>query len=447
MITSAGATVIAAFAALLVASLESLRTLAPGLIVGIVLMLLAALTLVPAILSLFGITVFWPTKPVARERIHRTRSERIGDMVAKHPALVLLVWSVVLIALALGALGFKTTYNQLAELPSSTPSQVAFNTMATAFPAGYLGPTQVFVTSDTSDPLNQSDVSALADKLGKTQGVSTVLPPTYTTSKGQALIDVLLTSDPYSVTAINNVEGPVRTTASSTAVAGATTLVGGTTRSWSMCAPPCATMLSTSSLLLSSLLPSFWPCSSGRCWRRSTSSWGWCSPMQRLSGSLPSSSSTDSVSSDWTSRFPSWCTSSSSRLARTTTFSLRRASREGLEEGLSPRETSRTAIVHGAPAVAAASLILAGTFASLLLTGIQLLEEIGSGGGPRASCLPPTSWRRASSPLWPLCGLLRFWHFWWPNRTHAKTAPKREDLLPAPHEANEELGARQTSST
>jgi hypothetical protein len=42
---------------------------------------------------------------------------------------------------------------------------------------------------------------------------------------------------------------------------------------------------------------------------------------------------------------------------------------------------------------------------------------------------------------------LRFWHFWWPNRTHAKTAPKREDLLPAPHEANEELGARQTSST
>ena len=42
---------------------------------------------------------------------------------------------------------------------------------------------------------------------------------------------------------------------------------------------------------------------------------------------------------------------------------------------------------------------------------------------------------------------LRFWHFWWPNRTHAKTAPTREDLLPAPHEANAELGARQTSST
>ncbi|HTW98178.1 MAG TPA: MMPL family transporter, partial [Acidimicrobiales bacterium] len=54
VIASAAATVAAAFAALLVASLESLRPLAPGLIVGVVSMLLAARTLVPAIVSLLG---------------------------------------------------------------------------------------------------------------------------------------------------------------------------------------------------------------------------------------------------------------------------------------------------------------------------------------------------------------------------------------------------------
>ena len=229
VIASAAATVMAAFAALLVASLESLRTLAPGLIVGIALMLLAALTLVPAILSLLGINLFWPTKPAMRTSTRRTRSERIGDMVARHPAIVLTTWVVVLAALAFGALGFKTTYNQLAELPASTPSQVAYNTMASAFPAGYLGPTQVFVISDTSAPLNQADVNALASKLSTTQGVSKVLPPQYTTSGGQALINVLLTDDPYAVSAINDVAGPVRTTADATAVSGATTLVGGTT--------------------------------------------------------------------------------------------------------------------------------------------------------------------------------------------------------------------------
>ncbi len=443
VITSAGATVIAAFAALLVASLESLRTLAPGLIIGIVLMLLAALTLVPAILSLFGITVFWPTKPVARDRLHRTRSERIGDMVAKHPALVLLVWSVVLIALALGALGFKTTYNQLAELPSSTPSQVAFNTMATAFPAGYLGPTQVFVTSDTSDPLNQSDVSALADKLAKTQGVSTVLPATYTTSKGQALIDVLLNSDPYSITALNNVEGPVRTTATSTAVGGATTVVGGTTSQlvdvraalrhdvehiFPLALIIVAIILA---LLLRALL----------------------APIYLLVGVVLTYAATLGVITlvfikgfgfvglDFTIPIVVYLFV----IAIGTDYNILIASRlrEGLEEGLSPRETSRTAIVHGAPAVAAASLILAGTFASLLLTGIQLLEEIGLAVALGVLLAANVLATRIVTTL----AALRFWHFWWPNRTHAKTAPTREDLLPAPHEASEDLDARQTSST
>ena len=54
VIASAAVTVMLAFAALLVASIGQLRSLAPGLIIGVGLMLLAALTLVPAVLSLFG---------------------------------------------------------------------------------------------------------------------------------------------------------------------------------------------------------------------------------------------------------------------------------------------------------------------------------------------------------------------------------------------------------
>ncbi len=73
-------------------------------------------------------------------------------VVHDHPLRMLTVWVVVLAALALCALGFKVTYNQLAELPSSTLSQQAYDTMASAFPAGALGPTQVFVTSDTEGP-------------------------------------------------------------------------------------------------------------------------------------------------------------------------------------------------------------------------------------------------------------------------------------------------------
>jgi putative drug exporter of the RND superfamily len=427
VITSAAATVIAAFAALLVASLESLRTLAPGLIVGIALMLLAALTLVPAIVSLFGINLFWPTRPAARAPGRRTRSARIGDMVAKHPGIVLGAWSVVLVAFALGAIGFKTTYNQLAELPASTPSQVAFNTMASAFPAGYLGPTQVLVTSDSSAPLNESDVSTLAAKLGKTEGVSAVLPTQYTANKEQALINVLLTDDPYSIAAIDNVAGPVRSTATPSAVAGAETFVGGTTSQlvdvraalrhdvehvFPLALGIVAVILA---LLLRALL----------------------APVYLLFGVVLTYAATLGVITlvfirgfgfvglDFTIPIVVYLFV----MAIGTDYNILISARlrEGFQEGLPPRETSRIAIVHGAPAVASASLILAGTFASLLLTGIQLLEEIGLAVAIGVLLAANVLATRIVTTL----AALRFWHFWWPNRIHKQTASGRQELLPA----------------
>ena len=430
VIASAAATVMAAFAALLIASLESLRTLAPGLIIGIALMLLAALTLVPAIFTLFGINLFWPGRPVARTSTRRTRSERIGGMVAKHPGIVLAVWSVVLVALALGAIGFKTTYNQLAELPASTPSQVAFNTMATAFPPGYLGPTQVFVTSTTAAPLNEADVSALATKLGTTQGVSKVLPPQYTASKGQALINVLLANDPYSITSLNNVAGPVQSTANRSAVAGATTLVGGTTSQlvdvraalrhdiehvFPLALVIVAVILA---LLLRALL----------------------APLYLLFGVVLTFVATLGVITlvfingfgfeglDFTIPIVVYLFV----MAIGTDYNILISARlrEGFESGLPPRETSRIAVVHGAPAVASASLILAGTFASLLLTGIQLLEEIGLAVALGVLLAANVLATRIVTTL----AALRFWHFWWPNRVHQKTATSHSELLPAPRD-------------
>ena len=92
--------------------------------------------------------------------------------------------------------------------------------------------------------------------------------------------------------------------------------------------------------------------------------------------------------------------------------------REGFDEGLAPREAARQAIIHGSPAVSAAALILAGTFASLLLTGIQLLEEIGLAvalGVLLAANVLATR-------IVPTLAAIRVWHFWWPHRRHLKTA-------------------------
>jgi RND superfamily putative drug exporter len=226
VIVSAAATVMLAFAALLVASIGQLRSLAPGLIIGVGLMLLAALTLVPAVLSLFGTTLFWPTTPKPHDPAHRTRSERMGAAVAKRPALVLVASVIVLVVLATGVLNLKVTYNQLAELPQNNPSTEAYNTISTAFPAGFLGPSQVFVTSAT--PLDTTEVDALAAKLTHTAGVAQVLPAQYAAGNSAAMVEFLLSNDPYSNQAIADMAGPIRAAIVGT-VPGATVVTGGPT--------------------------------------------------------------------------------------------------------------------------------------------------------------------------------------------------------------------------
>ncbi len=76
-IASAGGAVIVAFLALVLSSLELFRSIGPALAIAVAMTLLAALTLVPAVVSLLGTRVFWPSKawrdePTARPvRGHR----------------------------------------------------------------------------------------------------------------------------------------------------------------------------------------------------------------------------------------------------------------------------------------------------------------------------------------------------------------------------------------
>ena len=61
-----GGTVIAAMLVLLVADLESTHWLGPVLAIGIAVMLLAAFTLLPALLAILGDRAFWPANPAWR---------------------------------------------------------------------------------------------------------------------------------------------------------------------------------------------------------------------------------------------------------------------------------------------------------------------------------------------------------------------------------------------
>nr|BFE75701.1 hypothetical protein GCM10020092_090020 [Actinoplanes digitatis] len=80
VITSAAAAVIVAFLALLLASFGGFGSLGPALAIAVFVMLVTALTLIPALVSLIGPATFWPSKAWRREP-KGTAFARIGDAV------------------------------------------------------------------------------------------------------------------------------------------------------------------------------------------------------------------------------------------------------------------------------------------------------------------------------------------------------------------------------
>ena len=105
-ITFSAATVIAALLTLMAATFQIYSQLAIPLAIGIGVMLLAGLTLLPALLAIFGRAAFWPT---------RTRAGtgkvgiwgRIAARIVRRPAAALITGVVIFGALAFAVTGYK----------------------------------------------------------------------------------------------------------------------------------------------------------------------------------------------------------------------------------------------------------------------------------------------------------------------------------------------------
>jgi len=120
-IVASGATVILALLCLLFSDLNSNKSLGPIAAIGIVFSLLAALTLLPALLAIFGRASFWPFRPVVGGRKHSRAQgptlvglegvtglwRRVGGLIARRPRVTWIVSFVLLAACALGLTQLK----------------------------------------------------------------------------------------------------------------------------------------------------------------------------------------------------------------------------------------------------------------------------------------------------------------------------------------------------
>ena len=182
-ITSSAATVVIATGIMGLAQLYLLRVTGPAVAIGVACLLLAGLSLLPALMALCGKALFWPAQPHPGTLTADTVSEkglwaRAGRLVVAHPRIITLVSLAVLLPLAISALAIVPSFDDLRSLPVTAPSVQAFN----AYTAHFKDAAQVkIILNDPGHDLRQPQygdgLTRVATALSHVQHVTSVQAP------------------------------------------------------------------------------------------------------------------------------------------------------------------------------------------------------------------------------------------------------------------------------
>ena len=376
VIASAAGVVIVAFLALLLSSLSIFRSLGPTLAIAVAVTLIAALTLIPAVVTLLGTRVFWPSKAWKREP-KGARFAAIGHALGRRPAVFAGVAGLVLVALAAGSLSFNPTFDlSSAGIPSTAESQVALTVLERGLPPGATDPTQVYLHA-TSGTLNAAEVTAYGTKLKTMDGVGAVAPPKVSADGATAEYTVTLSSDPESTTAVNTLKSGLRPQAHAAAPAGTYALVGGTTavfadiqaamnHDYAIVFPVAAVIILLILMLLLRSLVAPWYLMLSVGLGFGATLGATVLVFQTLAGQA-----------GLVFLLPVYMYLFVVALGTDYNILMIARLREQARQGMSPRDAAAEAVRHAGPAIGSAGLILAGTFASLVLAGNSILQQVG----------------------------------------------------------------------
>jgi RND superfamily putative drug exporter len=233
----AGSTVIISLLGLFVVGLAFMNGLAVGTIAAVLMVLAAALTLLPAMLGFVGRNI---------DRLHvpglLVRSPAAGEgfwyrwsrTVQRRPWLCGTVAVAVLLTLALPFLSMRLAFSDAGNDPTKLTTRQAYDQLASAFGPGFNGP--LVIAADlhpgaaSSSSTRRAAVEALDTRLAQVPGVASVAPAVFNSAGDAAVIIAYPTTSPQASQTASLVRH-LRSAVIPPAVAGTgvTVLVGGVT--------------------------------------------------------------------------------------------------------------------------------------------------------------------------------------------------------------------------
>ncbi|AIY16535.1 MMPL family transporter [Pimelobacter simplex] len=375
-IASAGGAVIVAFLALLLSTLGMFRSIGPSLAIAVGVTVVAALTLIPALATVVGRAFFWPSKKW-KVPSPGARFEKVGAAVGRRPVRYALLSGGVLAVLSVFALSFTPTF----DIGSSSSSSTVESAKASkaledgGFSAGATQPAPVVLHSDKA--LDPAALPAFKDALAEAKGVASVADPLPSADGRTAVFMTTLKDDPASDAALADLRDGLRPAAEKAAPDGSTAYVGGLTgifvdfqaamnRDYKVVFPVAAgIILLILALLLRSLVaPWYLMLSVGL---------GFAATLGATTIVFQFIGGEEGL----IFMLPIYIYLFVVALGTDYNILMVARLREEAREGLEPRQAAAKAIHHSGPTIAAAGVILAGTFASLMLAGNSLLTSMG----------------------------------------------------------------------
>ena len=187
-IATSGATVVIAFGSLAVAGFGMLRSIGLAVMLGISIALIVCLTLVPATLSLLGDKLFWPRGLRVKPPRSGSKSyyHRAAKFTAKHSKMVLLVALAASLPATGAVLYSKTSHDLISQIPDDLGSKQGYIEMTNGFGAGTITPTFTVVetpvqliSGSTINVTALRNISALENSTLAVPGVSRVYGATH----------------------------------------------------------------------------------------------------------------------------------------------------------------------------------------------------------------------------------------------------------------------------
>ena len=195
----AGATVVIALLGMFALGLNVLNGAAVAAAIGVVLVLAASLTLLPALLALAGPRI---ARPGRRQAARDTDAETPGfwlrwvQRVQRRPAVTAIAATALMLALAAPALGLRLASSDAGNDPTSRTTRQAFDLLAEGFGPGFNGPLQLAVALPHAH--DTAALTQLSRTLSDTPGVASVAAPRLSASGTTAAMFAFPAASPQS---------------------------------------------------------------------------------------------------------------------------------------------------------------------------------------------------------------------------------------------------------